>query len=255
VQRGNRYPFDAPREIRAVGLHRNPTCAALSPIFNNVTSAATSRASRQVRIAVASSVRLNSGGWFVELSRGVWGINQVVSPQAAQGQTMTKAARGLLISIAVLAVVIGFLAWYRIHFAMNPVEGFTVNKPSSEQRLLIATQGSAFKDAVVAGIVEHLRQRPIFIRVIDVSALSDVNDREWDVIVVLHTIEYGKAPVPAQAFVNRAGDAGTVVVLSTSGAGDFKIEGIDAISSASRTTDVSARVDELLGRIETVLAR
>jgi len=72
---------------------------------------------------------------------------------------------------------------------------------------------------------------------------------------VLHTIEYGKAPAPAQAFVDRAGDAGKVVVLSTSGAGDFKIKGIDAISSASRMTDVPARVDELLGRIETVLAR
>jgi predicted small integral membrane protein len=169
---------------------------------------------------------------------------------------MTKRARGLLISIAVLAVVVvGFLAWYRIHFAMSPVEGFTVNETSSEQRLLIATQGSAFKDAVVAGLLERLRQRPIFIRVIDVSALSDVNDSEWDAVIVLHTIEYGKAPVPAQAFVNRAGDAGKVVVLSTSGAGDFKIEGIDAISSASRMTDVQARVDELLGRIETVLAR
>jgi hypothetical protein len=169
---------------------------------------------------------------------------------------MSKAARGLLISTAVLAViVIGFLAWYRIHFAMNPVEEFTLNEPSSEQHLLIATQGSAFKDAVVTGITEQLQQRPIFIRVIDVTALSDVNDHEWDAIVVLHTIEYGKAPVPAQAFVNRAGDASTVVVLSTSGAGDFRIEGIDAITSTSRMTDVSARVDELLGRIETVLAR
>jgi hypothetical protein len=169
---------------------------------------------------------------------------------------MTNRVRGLLISIAALAVVVmGFLAWYRIHFAMSPVEGFSVNETSSEQRLLIATQGSGFKDAIVAGIVERLRQRRIFIRVIDASALSDVNDSEWDAVVVLHTIEYGKAPAPAQAFVDRAGDAGKVVVLSTSGAGDFKIKGIDAISSASRMTDVPARVDELLGRIETVLAR
>ena len=169
---------------------------------------------------------------------------------------MIKRVRGLLISIALLAVVvIAFLAWYRIHFAMSPVEAFAVNEPSSGQRLLIATQGSAYKDAVVGGIVERLRQRPIFIRVIDVSVLADVNDSEWDAIVVLHTIEYGKPPAPAQAFVDRTGDARKVVVLSTSGAGDFKIEGIDAISSASRMADVPARVDELLGRIETVLAR
>lgn len=169
---------------------------------------------------------------------------------------MTRRARGLLISTAALAiVVIGFLAWYRIHFAMNPVEGFTVNDPSSEQHLLIATQGSTFKDAVVAGVIERLSEQPIFIQVVDVTALPDVDESQWDAIVVLHTIEYGKAPAPAQAFVNRVGKTGKVVVLSTSGAGDFKIEGIDAISSASRMTDVPGRVDRILSSIESLLAR
>jgi menaquinone-dependent protoporphyrinogen IX oxidase len=138
---------------------------------------------------------------------------------------------------------------------MNPVEGFTVNDPSSEQHLLIATQGSAFKDAVVAGVVERLSERPIFIQVVDVTALPDADESDWDAIIVLHTIEYGKAPAPAQTFVDRVGQSGKVVVLSTSGAGDFKIEGIDAISSASRMTDVPGRVDKILSRIESLLAR
>jgi hypothetical protein len=37
---------------------------------------------------------------------------------------------------------------------------------AAAQRLLIAAQGSAFKNAVVEDIVERLRQRPIFIQVI-----------------------------------------------------------------------------------------
>lgn len=169
---------------------------------------------------------------------------------------MSKRARGLLISVgAVAIIVIASLAWYRIHFAMAPVDGFAINDASSAQRLLIATQGSGFKNAVVEGLVERLRQRPIFIQVIDVSALSGVNDAEWDAIAVLHTIEYGSAPAAAQAFVDRSGKTGKVVVLSTSGAGDFKIKGIDAISSASRMSDVPARVAELLDGIETVLSR
>lgn len=169
---------------------------------------------------------------------------------------MTGRVRGLLISLAALAIgVIGFLAWYRVHFAMDPVDGFTVNDPSSEQHLLIATQGSAFKDAVVAGVIERLSEQPMFIQVVDVTALADVDESQWDTIVVLHTIEYGKAPAPAQAFVNRAGKTGKVVVLSTSGAGDFKIEGIDAISSASGMTDVPRQVDKILSRIESVRTR
>lgn len=167
---------------------------------------------------------------------------------------MARRGRALIAIAAVVIAAIGFVGWYRGHFSMGAVTGFTVNEPSSERRLLIATQGSAFKDAVVAGIVEKLRQRPIFIRVIDVSDLANVDAKEWDGIVVLHTIEYGKAPAAAQRFVDRLGGSHKVVVLSTSGRGDLKIEGVDAISSASRMTDVPARVDELLGRIETALS-
>jgi hypothetical protein len=169
---------------------------------------------------------------------------------------MGKRPRRILIAVTVVGItLLGFLAWYRVHFAMDPVDGFSVNDSSLEQHLLIATQGSAFKDAIVAGVVERLRQQPIFIRVIDVSALSDIENSEWDAIVVLHTIEYGKAPTAAQAFVDRSGHNDKIIALSTSGAGDFKINGVDAIASASRLTDVPRRVAELVTRIETELAR
>ena len=169
---------------------------------------------------------------------------------------MAKRARRIVLSIAAaVIIVVGFLAWYRVHFAMDPAAAFSVNDPESERRILIATQGSAFKDAVVAGIVDRLRQRSVFIQVLDVGSLSGVNERDWDAIVLLHTIEYGRAPAAAQAFVDRAERTGRVVVLSTSGAGDFKIEGVDAISSASRMTDVPALVDELLARIDAAFAR
>ena len=99
------------------------------------------------------------------------------------------------------------------------------------------------------------REQPMFIQVVDVTALAGVDESQWDAVVVLHTIEYGKAPAPAQAFVNRVGKTGKVVVLCRSGAGDFKIEGIAAISSASRMTDVPRQVDEILSRIESLRAR
>jgi hypothetical protein len=169
---------------------------------------------------------------------------------------MTKRVKRIVLSIAAAVIlVVAFLSWYRIHFAMDPAEAFSVNDPASERHILIATQGSAFKDAVVAGVVDRLRQRSIFIQVMDVGSLSSVNEREWDAIVLLHTIEYGRAPAAAQALVDRVESISKLVVLSTSGAGDFKIEGVDAISAASRMTDVPARVDELLARIDAVFAR
>jgi hypothetical protein len=87
------------------------------------------------------------------------------------------------------------------------------------------------------------------------DALAGANEADWDAVVVLHTIEYGRAPAAAQAFVDRAENRGKIVVLSTSGGADARIEGVDAISSASRTTDAPARVSELVARIETLVTR
>lgn len=44
-----------------------------------------------------------------------------------------------------------------------------------------------------------------------------------------------------------------VIVLSTSGGGTFKMEGIDAISSASEMIDVPQRVAELDTRLDALL--
>jgi hypothetical protein len=166
-----------------------------------------------------------------------------------------RTSRAVAVIGAVAIVVIGFVVWYRFHFAMQPATTFSVNDPSSERRILIATQGSEFKDAVVTGVVDRLRERPIFIQVIDVVALADANEADWDAIVVLHTIEYGRAPAASQAFVDRAEDLAKVVALSTSGGGDATIDGVDAISSASRMTDAPAKIAELVARIDMLLTR
>jgi hypothetical protein len=161
----------------------------------------------------------------------------------------------LLVTAGILGVVFGFLTWYRAHYSMVPAHAFEVNSPASEPRVLIATQGSAFKDALVAGVVEHLKERSAYVKVIDLSGLPAVNDKDWSAVVVLHTWQMGKPPGEAKAFIDRARPSGKVVILSTSGAGDFKIEGVDAISAASKMSDVPARVAQITGRVDAILAQ
>jgi hypothetical protein len=50
-------------------------------------------------------------------------------------------------------------------------------------------------------------------------------------------------------------DKTKLVVLTTSGAGGFKLAGVDAISSASRDEDVPAKVEATIDRLDAVLAR
>ena len=159
-----------------------------------------------------------------------------------------------LIGIVVLAMaVLGFVSWYRIHYSMSPARAFEVNSRAAETKVLIATQGSAFKDAIVAGIVTHLKQRSAYIKIIDVSALPVIAETEWNAIVVIHTWEMRQPQADAKMFIERARTLRKVIVVSTSGAGKFKMDGVDAISSASVMTDVPARVAEIDMRLDTIL--
>lgn len=162
--------------------------------------------------------------------------------------------KALIAAGALAAVVLGLVFWYRVRYSMAPAGEFEVAGAPSGPRVLIATQGSRFKDAVVSGVVDHLRARKANLRVIDVSDLPAVRTGEWDAIVVIHTWEMRRPPPAVEAFVDGMPDRRKLVVLTTSGAGDFKMDGIDAISAASRMEDVSDRVARLSARVDAVLA-
>jgi hypothetical protein len=160
--------------------------------------------------------------------------------------------------IGAAAVVLGvaaLLSWYRLHYSMGVAASYEIDPSNPAHRVLIATQGSPFKDAVVSGIVDQLKQQNNRIDVVDVSKLADVDEGQWDAIVVLHTWEYGQPPAEAEAFIDRVKDKGKLVVLATSGQGTQKIEGVDAISSASVMSDAPARAAEIVSRLEPILAR
>jgi len=162
----------------------------------------------------------------------------------------------VLLAIATLvAASIAFAGWYRVHYSMSVARAFEVNDPHSAQRVLIATQGSTFKDSLVAEIVGQLKPRNVYLNVVDISALAAVNDGDWNAIVIVHTWEMRKPPADVQAFVERARNSGKLVALSTSGAGSFKIDGIDAISTASVIDDVPARAAEIVRRVDALLGR
>jgi len=168
----------------------------------------------------------------------------------------TRAARWRRLSLIVAAVVVallGFATWYKLHYSMQPAHSFEVQGSAAGPRVLIATQGSPFKDAVVAGLVEHLKARAARAQVIDVTTLANVHEADWDVIVILHTWEMHTPPPAVEAFIDRVADRHKLVVLTTSGGGDFRMPGVDAISAASKMVDVPARVLEVSRRIDAVL--
>ena len=192
----------------------------------------------------------------IDISQGLEGPLGLLSfgecfDENTEMKKRTLIASGLCLAIV---VVVGFLAWYQAHFSMGVAESYTVGENTAPNRVLIATQSSEFKNAVVDGVVKSLSNRPVHLKVIDIVDLQTADASRWDAVVVLHTWEKWEPPAEVETFIVRWRSKKNFVVLATSGAGDQKIEGIDAIATASRMDDVSTNVAVLLERIERLLS-
>src|SRR5512143_4031194 len=98
---------------------------------------------------------------------------------------MTLGKKILLgVAISIVALV-ACMSWYRIHYSMHPARTFEVNSPAAASKVLIATQGSEFKDSIVAGVIAHLQERGVYVKVVDVSALPAVREADWNAIVLI----------------------------------------------------------------------
>jgi hypothetical protein len=168
----------------------------------------------------------------------------------------SRASTGRKMLLTVVAILLGILAfatWYAQHFSMGRVQAYEVAGAAAAPRIVLATQGSAFKDAVVAGVVAHLKSKSAQVKVVDVAALGGVRETDCDAVVILHTWEMRKPPADVAAFVARWKGPRKLVVLTTSGAGDFSLQGVDAISAASSMPDVPRRVAQINARLDAVL--
>ncbi len=160
---------------------------------------------------------------------------------------MKRLAKIVQWTIGVLIIFMLFMT------CMEVATSFEVNDPTYPNHILIATQGSDFKDSVVDQVISDLKTQPVYIKVIDVSELPSIQEGEWTLMIILHTWEYSKPQQDAKEFIGRITDKEKLIVLSTSGEGNCKIEGIDGISSASRPADVTIKAKEITRRVNDLL--
>ncbi|MFT0714746.1 hypothetical protein [Flagellimonas lutimaris] len=139
------------------------------------------------------------------------------------------------IMIGIIALFLLFALWYKQRYAMEIVEPYTVNSKNFEKKLLIASQGSDFKDTLVQDVIDHYKNDSVFIQVIDVSGLPQANHRDFGAILLVHTWEYNKPPQVVEEFIgNSKVNVQKVIAITTSGEGHRFIEGVDGISGESK---------------------
>jgi hypothetical protein len=123
------------------------------------------------------------------------------------------------------------------------------------QRVLIATQRSEFKEAVVSKIVEDLEKDLFYVKVIDLKRLEHEPATNYDAIVVVNTCKAWRLTGDASKFVKAFPDKDKVVLLTTAGGEDWKPKSVevDAITSASKEQKSDPVADEISRMVRKIL--
>ncbi len=159
---------------------------------------------------------------------------------------------GLILSVFVLVMILGS-GYYVYLFYPRSVEQFEINSPDQPWKILLVRQGSAFKTALIDELCDSLKQSSVYIKGIDVKDLDDIRAGEWNKILITTTY-MARLNRKTDRFINQSSKPGNVLLLVTSGGDDWQPEQnlkVDAITSASRMTNVDQLVRMIVGWVET----
>jgi len=162
----------------------------------------------------------------------------------------------IIIGAIVAIIVILFFVFWLIK-RQGVIESFDVGDPELAQKVLIASQGTDFKNALVESLTTRLQEQQLFIQVIDVTTLDQVKEDEWDALVFIHTTEQWKLQPDVKAYLDRAKNLNKVILVTTSGSGDWKTKDydIETLTSASKTEEFAALIPRILAQLNAILGK
>jgi len=131
-------------------------------------------------------------------------------------------------------------------------------EPQSAKRVLIATEQSAFKDAVAAEVAKTLRQDGHSVTIIGLEKLGAEPAGDYQAIVLINTCRAWRPSRGVRDFLRQLSeqDRKRLLVLTTANSGecDVKVNGVDAISSASKRANAPAISQRLIDKVRARLA-
>jgi len=164
---------------------------------------------------------------------------------------LKKILIGIGALIVLFVVVFGIYLLIHVQDVAEPLE---VGSPDMNKKVLIATQGSKYKNLMVDTLIARLKAEDIYISVIDISNLSEINQEDWDAEIIIHTTEGWKVPEPVKEFLDRIEKPDVVMLLITSGNGEWKPEDckVDILTSASKVADISEKANSIEEKVNSL---
>ncbi len=137
----------------------------------------------------------------------------------------------------------------RLFWPQSDIDAYEKIYGAADKSLLVASRSSDFKDALVKRIEKAFEHESITIRFVGLQRLKYEDADAFDAVVIMNTcIAWGMDP-QVDGYLNKYRGASNIIVLTTSGDGNW-LPGkhnreFDAVASASEM----ARVDEVADRI------
>ncbi len=140
---------------------------------------------------------------------------------------------------------------FKLMFSQKTAETFEINKPDNNTHILIATQGSKFKEKLVEKVIGNFNNKKVYIKGIDVSLLNNININDWHSILIINSIESGKLEKNVEKFIQKNITEEKIVLVTTSGSGKWKSDDyeIDSISTASKINKLESLSRVILEKI------
>ena len=137
-------------------------------------------------------------------------------------------------------------------------DAYEVGREVFDTRILLASRDSDFKIEVARRIGEALRDEPVYVKFIGIKQLMNEDGSDYTAIILMTRCTSWAIDPETNAFLEKNPELSSIVVLITSGDGDWKpdMEGkkFDAITSASVIERAGSVAEEILEKIRATVS-
>jgi len=124
------------------------------------------------------------------------------------------------------------------------------DKATQNSWVLIATQKSNFKRAVIYQIRDTLENNSCYLKIVDIKRLPYESTEGYNAIIILNKCMAGRPDPRVESFIDNAPEKEKIIILTTGRLDSWKPESprVDAITSASVLTQATTVGQSLAGK-------
>ena len=139
----------------------------------------------------------------------------------------------------------------------SDMEAHEIGKEVFDTKILVASRDSDFKVEIATRIGKALQSNPVYVKFIGMDQLAGEDASKYSAIIVMTRCVTWGLDSPVEAFLRKNAELTSIVVLFTSGDGNWKpdMEGMkfDAVTSASVLATADSVAGEILEKVYAIL--